>query len=547
MFHGQHSINGLLESTDSKFKEELSLIVNLSIWQRLAGIARTNVRDMAKLASEVDGKISIRKNDMSILSDRCKTSKKTMELKDEIVKSKDIEIQSKMKALRESIDIEVNLENIQLELDKVTKKIKIFEGLLEFKAIEQDIINLLSEMQRSHDDINRYDRELALAEDNLSITKSKWKIQDLSQSNVNDIIQSTCPTCQRPVNVKDEKSRDILRKEMIESVNVGVINIKAIEKRNRRESEILNKKVLTKIELQKSLNKYSFNLEENNIMKDKSLLQIKTNISQLRQEQTKQSDEYSNGMKHLQNINRINEIRASYEAELKQHHHNLAMSQSTYESFNGELGNIKGNLKNMEVEKQLLKNKKNDMSKLADCFGQKGVQTYILQNVIYALQMSSQTFLDELSDHSLRINLSIDASDKITRTVDVLSPKGGTWIQRSLSSLSGGQWRRCSLALSLGFSDLVARRGRLQSSLLVLDEPLTHLDSSGRDNVGKLLRKMVNTSPTHEQDKNLGFCSSGKSTILIILQDLAAYELDENFDCMDEVIKYDGHSKVRIE
>jgi len=187
------------------------------------------------------------------------------------------------------------------------------------------------------------------------------------------------------------------------------------------------------------------------------------------------------------------------------------------------------------------------MSKLAGCFGQKGVQTYILQNVIYALQISSQTFLDELSDHSLRINLSIDASDKITRTVDVLSPKGGTWIRRSLSSLSGGQWRRCSLALSLGFSDLVARRGRLQSSLLVLDEPLTHLDSSGRDNVGKLLRKMVNTSPTHEQDKNLGFCSSGKSTILIILQDLAAYELDENFDCMDEVIKYDGHSKVRIE
>jgi len=63
-------------------------------------------------------------------------------------------------------------------------------------------------------------------------------------------------------------------------------------------------------------------------------------------------------MKHLQNINRINEIRASYEAELKQHHHNLAMSQSTYESFNGELGNIRGNLKNMEVEKQLLKNRK---------------------------------------------------------------------------------------------------------------------------------------------------------------------------------------------
>jgi hypothetical protein len=34
MFHGQHSMNGLLEATDAKLKEELSLIVRLALWQQ---------------------------------------------------------------------------------------------------------------------------------------------------------------------------------------------------------------------------------------------------------------------------------------------------------------------------------------------------------------------------------------------------------------------------------------------------------------------------------------------------------------------------------
>ena len=113
-----------------------------------------------------------------------------------------------------------------------------------------------------------------------------------------------------------------------------------------------------------------------------------------------------------------------------------------------------------------------------------------------------------------------------------------------------GQWRRCSLALSLGFSDLVSRRGRFRSSLLVLDEPLTHLDSAGRASVGKLLRKMLRNTQTglyDGQSQFLGLGGLATSTILVILQDLAAEELEESFDCMDEVIKSGGHSNVIID
>ena len=108
-----------------------------------------------------------------------------------------------------------------------------------------------------------------------------------------------------------------------------------------------------------------------------------------------------------------------------------------------------------------------------------------------------------------------------------------------------GQWRRCSLALSLGFSDLVARRGRLCSSLLVLDEPLTHLDSNGRDNVGRLLRKIIHSSNSPRSTGPVGGLLL--STIIIILQDLVAEELSESFDCIDQVVRSKGHSTVVVD
>lgn len=85
----------------------------------------------------------------------------------------------------------------------------------------------------------------------------------------------------------------------------------------------------------------------------------------------------------------------------------------------------------------------------------------------------------------------------------------------------------------------------MRSSLLVLDEPLTHLDSSGRDNVGKLLRKLLLKTDKNDQLGLGGF--SPVTTILVILQDLVADELSESFDCIDHVVKLDGKSHVIVD
>lgn len=104
----------------------------------------------------------------------------------------------------------------------------------------------------------------------------------------------------------------------------------------------------------------------------------------------------------------------------------------------------------------------------------------------------------------------------------------------SWRSLSGGQYRRCSLALTLGYRELSREWGSFSSSLLVLDEPLTHLDAEGRREVGAVLREVSRA------DKEGG-------TVVVILQDLAAEEMEGGCDEVDSVIKGPDGSKLVLD
>ena len=58
------------------------------------------------------------------------------------------------------------------------------------------------------------------------------------------------------------------------------------------------------------------------------------------------------------------------------------------------------------------------------------------------------------------------------------------------------------MALDLAFAEVVRRRGILRSNLIVMDEVLTHLDSSGRESVGSVLRAMVEGPSYQSRNKS---------------------------------------------
>lgn len=113
--------------------------------------------------------------------------------------------------------------------------------------------------------------------------------------------------------------------------------------------------------------------------------------------------------------------------------------------------------------------------------------------------------------------------EQVEKVVHVRQPgTAGEYRQRSVRQLSGGERRRVALALALGFSELAARRGRLRSNMLILDEVMQHLDSEGCLRVAALLKSLP------------------YSTVLVVAQ---AHSLaTQAFDAVDVVVKRGGGS-----
>ena len=102
-----------------------------------------------------------------------------------------------------------------------------------------------------------------------------------------------------------------------------------------------------------------------------------------------------------------------------------------------------------------------------------------------------------------------------------------------------------------------------------MDEVLTHLDASGREAVGTVLRAMVQgpsssttTAAAAGDDEDddaaarpalpyelsqvlLG--GGAYETVIVILQDLAATELEESFDHIDTVVKEGDTARVTVD
>eukprot|EP01032_Pedospumella_encystans_P021449 gene21449-24331_t len=221
------------------------------------------------------------------------------------------------------------------------------------------------------------------------------------------------------------------------------------------------------------------------------------------------------------------------------------------------------------------------LERLASVLGTRGIQNYVFQNVIEQLESITNAYLMVLAEGGIQLALQGDGEDedRIVKSVWVRSKESdGEYRERSLAQLSGGQWRRVSLALDFAFAELIRRRGVLRSNLMVMDEVLTHLDASGRESVGTVLRAMVqgpgafNGTVTAEGEKETeegedefgvalpsaeekrmqrltGALMGGGAyeTVIVILQDLAAAELSEAFDHVDVVVKQSDSSRVVLD
>ncbi|EED89184.1 ABC transporter, partial [Thalassiosira pseudonana CCMP1335] len=487
IFHGQHSIGSLLESTDAKLKDELSYLISLDVYQQAASLARSRQRDHLRKSSELDGMISIRMKDAARASDKIMSAeedmnRKTLLMKQQIMKQHETELE-----LTVDVDVDEAMTTVQIQLDEYASEIKrLEEELSKIAASDNDEISrlqshldekrkvdtmkmlALQSAQRNHDIATM---QLASEEKQLQNVQSEWNISSLSPDN-------KCQTCGQSILSSEAHQR--VKNNINEKLLSATIRVEEADHKVSCNAEISGK------ELQLSSERLR-EAEKSLASKTNELREV---IKEARLAQATLSSDFSILTRKSRDLSEYKISQSRAEADLNRLNDALSASIEFYESCRSESERIQTNIAELREEKEALASKGSFSSLLVDTFGSKGVQAFVLYNVVKSLQQCSQYYLDELSEGSLQLNLEVGTNDSILKQAAVRN-LDGSWRSRPLSSLSGGQWRRCSLALSLGFVDLAYNRGRLQSSLLVLDEPLTHLDSDGRASVGRLLRKML--------------------------------------------------------
>jgi DNA repair exonuclease SbcCD ATPase subunit len=557
IFHGQHSIGTLLESSDAKLKEELSSLISLDVWQKSASLVRSKHRDMQRKVSEIDGMLSIRRRDVERASEKRASAEHELNRRKTAVDEERTLLSEQETALTalESSHLEDAITNLQTELRKSNDAIAALEHeLYDMTAVDNTRIAslrskleeavsteqlLLNDLQRSANNYDAKKAQLVSLENQINTTRSDW---NFGASKTVAAARSICKTCGQPIS--SEETVEFLRRSAMNKIDALISQIQSVsqEVATAELSKINAAEAVSTIS--KDVHAYRINLQREEASLASRSQDLRDKLKAERLSQSNKSTEYARLIKQSQQISQSKLSLSDLQSKLHRLNDALKAANDTYKACCADLDSIQQTITDMERDKETMTKEASSYASLTDIFGTKGIQTFVLRNIVKALEYYSQSYLDELSDGSLQLVFEVGQNDNIVKQAKVLNGDGCTWRTRSLSSLSGGQWRRCSLALSLGFVDLASHRGKLRSNLLVLDEPLTHLDSSGRDSVGKLLRKMLGNN-NDGGGQVLG--GIGLSTILVILQDIAAEEIEEYFDYIDEVVKCDGESYVVLD
>ena len=553
-------MNEILEATDAKLKEELSLVVPLTLWQDAAKLARARSREAARKASELSGMISLRNSDVEKLRIRKDDAAESLKSMQESLSALEAQLENetiRIGGSRQSdkaSDIEFN--TLELKVHEATEDLKAVES--KYEALKEQRDNDIGPLQRSYEELSDSRSSLIqrcqsgereafaaslkvdTAKEKIDNLEEKWQV-DLSAGLPDGFVTPEfCPTCQQPIGSEGKgHSQNDLHKLATRDIEVALDLFKEAQSAHERSTADLNDANKALIARERTLKEMDDDLDRANSRWAVEISNCEHDITAKRSKLQQLSEEFSVVARKVQQLASSKTL----ESEINNDRAAVSFAAEALDRLEADIRDGDSLLASLASQVETENRRERTMTELGEAFGQRGVQTFVLKNVVDTLQVITEKYLDELSDGAQRLHLSLDAGDRISRTTFVQGGDGDYKV-RPLSALSGGQWRRCSLAMTLAFAELVARRGQLRSSLCVLDEPLTHLDRSGRTKVGTLIRKML--QPQGDIG-GVGLGGLGISTIVLILQDLAAEEIEEAFDGIDEVEKRGGSSFVNVD
>ena len=363
IFHGQHSADSLLESSDARLKDELSSLISLDTWRNSASLVRSKYREAQKKASEQDGMLIIRKKDAEEALLRCRSAEVEMNSRRLSINNERKLLVERQKSLSDidSHDLDNSICALQTKLNECSDAIAALELKLLVAADNQRIKRLRSQLDEIISAQNQAESDLLLCNQQLDVKKAEYirlnrKLNAINlewgYKQSNDILGSVpqaCQTCGQPIT--SEGTVDFL-KQSVQS-RIDTIN-----------SEIRCAKAeVASVELLISEKKDAVAAISGEAQSQKKLLQKEEDIFALRSQgvrdklndarlvHQKYSSEYSSLIKQSQILAKTNIEKSSIESKLQRLSDSLSNLSDGYEACCSDLRSIHQNIQKVEEDK----------------------------------------------------------------------------------------------------------------------------------------------------------------------------------------------------
>ncbi|MFC1924248.1 AAA family ATPase [Chloroflexota bacterium] len=133
-------------------------------------------------------------------------------------------------------------------------------------------------------------------------------------------------------------------------------------------------------------------------------------------------------------------------------------------------------------EKSMLKalKEKGIYDELAEAFGKKGIQAFLIESAIPEIEKEASMLLGRMTDNRMQVNIETQRETKKGETIETLEIKISDELgTRNYEMYSGGEAFRINFALRIALSKLLARRAGAPLPILFIDEGFGTQDSRG--------------------------------------------------------------------
>jgi DNA repair exonuclease SbcCD ATPase subunit len=308
IFHGQHSVGNLLESSDAKLKDELSSLLSLDIWQKSASLARFKHRELHKKVSELDGMLQLRRKDAERALDKRRLAEDEMNSRKVAIDNSLLESGLDISQL-DLHDLEVSISAVQTELSKSVADISQIENeLYNLTAADSDRLTSLqsqlntlkciqnqleNDLQHSVRHFDTKKERLSSLENQLNALAAEWDFNDSNQPISPD--GGICKTCGQTI--KSIETMEYLRQSasskydalesQIQHVKEELSSAELIKQHTEKDLAV----ILDKVDVQRNLLRKE---EESLALQSRGL---RDQLKDSRLIQTHQAAEYSRLMK----------------------------------------------------------------------------------------------------------------------------------------------------------------------------------------------------------------------------------------------------------